>query len=58
MLKSHIILEIYFAVIAKSKVLLNLDELIKFLKSWHGVAKYINNMLVYLQKNCKRVTSR
>lgn len=40
-----------FAVGVKSGGLLNLDELIEFLESWYGVAKYAKDILICLQKN-------
>ena len=51
MLKSLVIPDSCLATVAKSGGSLNLDELIEFLKPWHGVAKHVKDILLYLQKN-------
>lgn len=38
--------------LVKSKGLLNLMELIKFLESWHNISKYIQEIFHCLEKNC------
>lgn len=43
--------------LAKSKGLSNLMELIKFLKSWHNISKYAQEIFHYLEKNCPPLNS-
>ena len=38
--------------LAKSEELWNLIELIKFLKPWYNISKYVQEIFQYLEKNC------
>ena len=50
--ESLIMPDYYLVTLAKSEGLLNLTELIEFLKPWHGLSKYAQEIFQCLEKNC------
>lgn len=50
--KSLVMPNCYLVTLVKSVKLLNITELIEFLKPWYGIFKYVQEIFYYLEKNC------